>query len=74
MIDTTWVGDIPESDKEVLMQWFTGKKMDIGDTRGEHIQLPNGHYYDFRIFRADTAEYEITFERDLKRFQCKQRS
>lgn len=63
MIDTTWVGDIPESDKEVLMQWFIGKKMDIGDTRGEHIQLPNGHYYDFRIFRADTAEYEITFER-----------
>lgn len=63
MIETTWVGDIPESDQEVLMQWFIGKKMDIGDTRGEHIQLPNGHHYDFRIFRADTAEYEITFER-----------
>ena len=63
MIDTTWVGDIPESDQEVLMKWFLKRNLDIGDTKGEHIELPNGHHYDFRIFRNDSATYEVTFER-----------
>ena len=63
MIDIEWVGDIPEADKVVLMQWLLRRKMEIGDTQGEFVQLPSGRSYNFKIFREDEPVYEITFER-----------
>lgn len=61
MIDIEWVGDIPSGDQEVLMKWLLKRQMDIGDTQGEHIQLPNGRHYDFKVFRASETEYEMEF-------------
>ena len=43
MIQETWVGDVPENDKEVLLKWLLKRNMTVGDTMGDYIQLPNGN-------------------------------
>lgn len=63
MIDVTLIGDVTESDKDLLYSWLLKRKMDLGDTEGEHIQLPNGHRYDFSIFKDDVDYYEVTLQR-----------
>lgn len=63
MIDVTLIGDVTESDKDLLYSWLLKRKMNVGDTAGEHIQLPNGHSYDFSIFKGNSDNYEVTFQR-----------
>lgn len=63
MIQETWVGDVPENDKEVLLKWLLKRNMKVGDTMGDYVQLPNGNKYNFKIFREAEQDYEVTFER-----------